>query len=150
MDDNTKMQNFLVEMQLNAVKASQLETLVNMLLNGAILADDKAEMFIGNGESIMEFIAAINPEKYTEAFNYLIMKREIEKNRNEDAHPQTVIDAEGLTYEEGANYMQKINRICNRYGLNKSSYFEKYKLNPESTNEDYFNACNELMKEIEG
>lgn len=144
------MQNFLVEMQLNAVKASQLETLVNMLINGAILADDKAEMFIGNGESIMEFIAAINPEKYTKAFNYLIMKREIEKNRNEDAHPQTFIDAEGLTYEEGANYMQKFNRICNRYGLNKSSYFEKYKLNPESTNEDYFNACNELMKEIEG
>ena len=52
--------------------------------------------------------------------------------------------------EDGINYMKKFMEICNKYGLNRNSYAAQYKLNSKSTNDDFFKACNELMKEIEG
>ena len=52
--------------------------------------------------------------------------------------------------EDGINYMKKFMEICDKYGLNRNSYAAQYKLNSKSTNDDFFKACNELMKEIEG
>ena len=51
---------------------------------------------------------------------------------------------------EGVNYMKEFMDICNKYGLNKNSYAQAYKLNSKSTNADFFNACQTLKKEIEG
>ena len=51
---------------------------------------------------------------------------------------------------EGVNYMKEFMDICSKYGLNKNSYAQAYKLNSKSTNADFFNACQTLKKEIEG
>lgn len=51
--------------------------------------------------------------------------------------------------DEGIDYISEFINICGKYGLNKSNYETAYGLNDRSTNEDYFNACNALKKEIE-
>ena len=62
--------------------------------------------------------------------------------------PDEVLQDQQLP-DEGIDYISEFINICGKYGLNKSNYETAYGLNDRSTNEDYFNACNALKKEIE-
>lgn len=52
--------------------------------------------------------------------------------------------------EDGISYKKEFMEICNQYGLNRNNYAAKYKLNAKSTNEDFFNACYDLLQDIKG